>query len=162
DKESGVVTGVHRIQQLPGDRVLVGQDGQLPYPVLAVPELLAPLRGNHLAPEPGPRLYQVTPRLASRTSPAPPRRVLPVSDELPYHWSRIVGQVAPHLVRSVLVAELKAVHLLNRVITHDQAHRALDGFRRYLSEDIPVRSSPMITFRRDLHEPLTQVGAANP
>ena len=43
------MAGIQRVEQLPRYRVLVGQDGQLPYPVLAVPELLAQRLGNQLA-----------------------------------------------------------------------------------------------------------------
>ena len=70
--------------------------------------------------------------------------------------------MARHLVGVVLVAELEAVGILGGVVVHDQAHRALDGLRGYLSEHIAVRAGRVVAFRRNLYEQLTQVGAAEP
>jgi hypothetical protein len=49
-EESLVVSGVFRVEELPGHYVLLGADGELAYPVLPVPELLAQFRREEFAP----------------------------------------------------------------------------------------------------------------
>ena len=53
------MTGIHRIEQFPRHRVPVGDDGELPDPVLAFPELVPdPLR-QQLLPQPGAGVLEV-------------------------------------------------------------------------------------------------------
>src|SRR5215471_2001919 len=50
DEKTFIVARIPRVKQLPWDSILIGQDCQLPYPLLPVPELRAQRFGNQLAP----------------------------------------------------------------------------------------------------------------
>ena len=156
------MAGIHRVEQLPRHRVLVGQDGQLPYPVLAIPELLPQLPGNQLLPQPRARVYEVIPCLVSGIATAACGEAVQVGDELLHDRPGVIGQVAGHLAGVVLVAELETVGLLAGVIAHHQAHGPRGWLCGDLSEDLPVRAGCAVTLRRDFDTQLTEVRAADP
>jgi hypothetical protein len=156
------VAGIHRVEQLPRHCVLVGQDGQLPYPVLAIPELLPQLPGNQLLPQPRASVYEVIPCLVSGIATAAFGEAVQVGDELLHDRPGVVGEVAVHLVGVVLVAELETVGLLAGVVAHNQAHGPRSWLRGDLSEDLPVRAGCAVPLRRDFDTQLPEVRAADP
>ena len=98
NEESGVVTRIHRVQQLPGHHVLVRKDRQLPDPVLPVPELLAQLSGDQPTPEPGAGVHQVAAYLGGGIAAAALGDPVEVGDRLLDQRPGIVGEVADYLV----------------------------------------------------------------
>ncbi len=73
---------VLRIEQFPRDCILVGQNRQLPYPVLALPELLLQLLWDQLVPEVSPCIDQVVACLGGRVAAAALGEVVQAGDEL--------------------------------------------------------------------------------
>jgi len=153
---------IERVEQLPRHRVAIGENGQLPDSVLALPELLAQPLWYQVMPERGAGIDQVVPCLRQGIPRPSLRQPVESVDKLLHPWAWLARQVASDLLRVVLVAELETVRVLSRIVTDHKAHRALDGLAADLGEHVAVGPVGTIAIRRRLDIELTQVRAPQP